>query len=532
MVSNIEKQPPVIRNSLALVLCVALLAGMSPERIAQGSPLQLPAKAAAPQAGVAKAESFDPEPDLEQALTRLKLAGISDAPDEIELYVRAMAGEQNRLLENVQQRIEELGDDQYVVREAASATLAGLMPMATEALRQATKHRDMEVRMRANNILRSAQAHAIKNLNAVFKVIRLRNDHGFDDLLLPLLIKTVQVTQDVALRTESERLLLQRVTTDLLPGVFQKLAGTSPEADKTALKLVEQHAGEDVTRYLRPLSKSQSVSVKLAAIQALADRGERDVLPGLLELLSAKDVTTRYEACLILRCLTGQTFGFQPGQSAVARAAAVDKWTRWIDENGKTAKLHSPLLNRNEMIAGTLFAADFEQPAFANQYSNSAAGTVFNFGGGRGRYNYDNFPDHRPPSGKFAAYANGGGNDIYVSIGKLEPNAKYTFSLMVGDGIPSTYCGYEIEFLVLNVKTNQWETVAQDSESGQANQLNAKFEKQSVTLTTGDSLTNDAHEELVGGELRIQFSGFGNNVAGNGIQAVFDDIQVTVQAVR
>lgn len=532
LVSNKEKQPPMIRNSLASVLCVTLLAAMSPGRIAQGSPLQLPAKAAAPQAETAKAESFGSEFDLENALTRLKLAGISDAPDDVEQYVRAMTGEQNRLLENVQQRIEELGDDHYVVREAASAALAGLMPMATEVLRQATKHGDMEVRVRANTILRSGQAHAVKNLAAVFMVIRLKNYRGFDDVLLPLLIKTVQGTQDVALRTESEQLLLQRTTTAQLPAVFEALSGASPEADKTALKLVEQHAGEDATKYLLPLSKSKSVSVKLAAIQVLADRGERDVLPGLLELLSAEDVTARYDACMTLRCLTGQQFGFQPGQSALARAAAVERWNRWIDENGQTANLHSPLLDRSEMIAGTLFEADFEKPAFANQYSNSAAGTVFNFGGGRGRYNYDNFPDHQPPSGKFAAYANGGGNDIYVSIGKLEPNAKYTFSLMVGDGIPSSYCGYEIEFLVLNEKTNQWETIAQDSESGKANQLDAKFEKQSVTLTSGDSLTNDANEELIGGELRIQFSGFGNHVAGNGIQAVFDDIKVTVQAAK
>ena len=392
--SSIEKQSHVIRKSLVVVFCSALLAAASPEMMAQGSPLQLPAKVATPPSGTAMTESFEPESDLENALARLKLAGISDAPGEIKQYVRAMAGEQNRLLENVQQRIEELGDDQYVVREAASAALAGLMPMATEALRQATEHGDMEVRVRANTLLRSGQAHADKNLTAVFKVIRLKNYRGFNDLLVPLLVRTVQGTQDVALRNESEQLLLQRVTTELLPGVFQELAGTSPEADRIALKLVEQHAGEDATKYLRPLSKSKSVSVKLAAVQVLADRGERDVLPALLELLSAEDVIARYEACVILRCFTGQKFGFQPGQSAVARATAVETWTTWVDHNGKTAKLHSPLLDRSEMIAGTLFEADFEKPAFAKRYSNSAAETVFNFGGGRGRYNYDNFPNH------------------------------------------------------------------------------------------------------------------------------------------
>jgi tetratricopeptide (TPR) repeat protein len=75
--------------------------------------------------------------------------------------------------------------------------------------------------------------------------------------------------------------------------------------------------------------------LRLAAAFALGDAGIYAGVPILIDALRLSDLQIRSAAVHKLREYTKQHFGFRPNAPEEERTKAIDKWTRWWDENGR-----------------------------------------------------------------------------------------------------------------------------------------------------------------------------------------------------
>ncbi|QDU30972.1 outer membrane biogenesis protein BamB [Anatilimnocola aggregata] len=130
-----------------------------------------------------------------------------------------------------------------------------------------------------------------------------------------------------------------------------------PNAQAIAVSGFAKIAGADAKDSLTKAVTSGDERVKLAAARALANLGERDSLNTFLALLSADNSRTRLRSHQALRAMTGQAIAFSAEGKPEDRAKSVEAWKKWVDTEGKTAKLTIPLPETDVPLGRTLFVS-------------------------------------------------------------------------------------------------------------------------------------------------------------------------------
>jgi hypothetical protein len=71
-------------------------------------------------------------------------------------------------------------------------------------------------------------------------------------------------------------------------------------------------------------------SIKILAIKAAVERGDRSVIPQLVKELESDDPAVRFYSIGALEKLTGERFGFEYYQDDNQRKPALQKWQDWL----------------------------------------------------------------------------------------------------------------------------------------------------------------------------------------------------------
>jgi hypothetical protein len=112
--------------------------------------------------------------------------------------------------------------------------------------------------------------------------------------------------------------------------------------------------GSQAKDSLSTMTSATDDAVRLAGAKALANLGDRDSLPSLVELLKSDNPLIRLSSIRALRALTEKPSSFDPHGSAAKRAEEAKAWQRWLDSEGKTAKLIYPLPQTDVELGRTL----------------------------------------------------------------------------------------------------------------------------------------------------------------------------------
>jgi hypothetical protein len=80
--------------------------------------------------------------------------------------------------------------------------------------------------------------------------------------------------------------------------------------------------------------KSSVPQERLQAVRWLARHGSPGSLNALVEVLDDRDGAVRWAAAEALRERTGQSFGYQAGDTPQRRQEAIARWRQWLRDEG------------------------------------------------------------------------------------------------------------------------------------------------------------------------------------------------------
>jgi outer membrane protein assembly factor BamB len=120
------------------------------------------------------------------------------------------------------------------------------------------------------------------------------------------------------------------------------------------LVILEHLLGAEADSELLPFLESDDPRLRFTAAKALANHGERQALPVLVDLLEAENVQLRAQAAATLRQATGQAFSFVAYETPEKRDAARNQWAEWVKAHGQTARLTFPIPEERPLREHTL----------------------------------------------------------------------------------------------------------------------------------------------------------------------------------
>jgi outer membrane protein assembly factor BamB len=173
----------------------------------------------------------------------------------------------------------------------------------------------------------------------------------------PVLAAAPLMTEDYLLSAATYAIDASATKDDAVT-LIEALESADPAAQLLAVRATARVVPDDAKAPLRSLIAKGDDRVRLTAIRALANLGEKEnVLETLAALLESENARVRARSHQSLRALTGQTFNFSPEGKAEDRAATVKSWKDWIAANSATAKFTLPLTEKNVPLGRTLFVA-------------------------------------------------------------------------------------------------------------------------------------------------------------------------------
>ena len=279
----------------------------------------------------------------------LKVAGIESDRDSLAKYLRKFqpTEEEQKL---VAQLIRELGDDDYFVREAATAKIKALPVLPRGALDRAAQSNDAEVKWRSQSLLKQGNDQEQVLLLAAMKVIDRQKHKG----LLAELLAVYPFIAGNEGRTACKRAIASTVATEDVARLRSLLKHEDAMLRAAGVMGLSATLGSDAAADVKPLLKDGDESVQLIAARTLGDIGDRDCLETYLKLLESKHEQIRWEALASLRWLSGKTMRIDEEDETKRRARMVQAWREWIANEGKTAALKFPIqiADRIELFNG------------------------------------------------------------------------------------------------------------------------------------------------------------------------------------
>jgi hypothetical protein len=236
--------------------------------------------------------------------------------------------------------IKQLGDDDFTVREKASADLTAMGPRAEPQLREAAaKSNDPEVKRRAEDCLTQlAKGSDPALIAAAARVLGSRKAAGAAAVLLDYLPASPGegVTDEVCNALAAVALTDGKADPALVKALEDKLAVRRSAA---AVALCRAAAKEEFPA-VRKLLKDGETEVRLRVAVALALAREKEAVPTLIDLLADLPPEKGYDAEDLLRALAGDASPeVTLGKGADERKKARDAWAEWWKKNGDKADM-------------------------------------------------------------------------------------------------------------------------------------------------------------------------------------------------
>ncbi len=278
--------------------------------------------------------------------TKEGLAGYLDSQDPSRVMTK-------QYRERVGRLIEQLDDRSWKLREKATQLLIQLPVPPLESLKEAMRSESLEVSARANRILAAVRDRGATRavlMHAVFRSIKLLKIKGLAAKVAQIMPHEV----DSYVLTAGEAALIATAVEadgDLLR---QLIKAKSFELRRSAVGALGKVFGTRVGDELHSWATNGEPRIRLAAVRALADQGDRRALEILIGLLSVSKFELRLRAIQYLRSLSHKKFGFRAFESEQKRKVVIEKWRAWLASEGAVAKLYFPLASFRVLLGRTL----------------------------------------------------------------------------------------------------------------------------------------------------------------------------------
>jgi hypothetical protein len=278
-----------------------------------------------------------PDPELVHAEKVLREKGITPDGATLLRFFRARSlseADRPRLAE----KVEQLGAEDFAVREQACSDLIAAGRLAVPFLQAAAADSDLERSLRARRCLAAIESKAdLPVIIAAARLLADRRPEGAAETLLAYLPGADEVFVEPAVRDALLTVGLRDGTP--LPAVLLALADAEPRRRAAAAQVIGR-AKPGEQRPLRPLLGDADVRVRFEAAAALLRGGDRDGLPVLVALLEEAPATLAWQAHDLLLRVAGDRAPVAPGgTSDTARRCRRASWQEWAKQHGDKVDL-------------------------------------------------------------------------------------------------------------------------------------------------------------------------------------------------
>jgi HEAT repeat protein len=240
------------------------------------------------------------------------------------------------LRQKVKELIDKLGDDSFTVREAAHTELHRLGRIALPQLREAKSSKDLETARHALQLVDNIQREPSRNLpNAAARLLALRKPDGAAEALLAYL----PLAENENLIEEIKKSLAVLAVRDgkLDAAVVRALADDLSAIRATAAEALVKGGGKDgIAAARRLLRDDAAAAVKLRVALALAQVGDKESVPVLIDLLTVLPIEQVGEAEAALHQLAGEAAPETAlGTTAAEKKKCREAWSAWWKANGE-----------------------------------------------------------------------------------------------------------------------------------------------------------------------------------------------------
>lgn len=261
----------------------------------------------------------------EQIFKSVNLA--SDGPSLLEFLRIRSKSEANAA--EIQRLIQQLGDEQFKVREKALAALVRIGPPAAPFLTAAQKSPDVETSRRAADCLKYLEKDLKDALpRAAVRLLAQRRPEGAAEVLLDYLASAGDETI-----AEEVRLALAVVGFRAgLPdkSLLKALETGPPNTRALAAEILGNRGGPAFLPDIKRLLQDPDALVRLRAALVVADLRDRDAVPVLIDLIKDLPADQLGRAEAGLRDLAGsQAPAVMEVSNPVARRKYQDSWIDW-----------------------------------------------------------------------------------------------------------------------------------------------------------------------------------------------------------
>jgi len=251
----------------------------------------------------------------------------------------------------IKELIEQLGDDRFAARQAASRALVEIGPRARARLQEALKHTDLEVRCRAKDCLKKIAEAGNQSGAVMAAAVRLLAARGPDGAVKALL-NYLPSAEDAVVGEEVRLALAGLAVRDgkADPLLVAALEDASPAKRAGAAVALCRAKAPGQTAAVKKLLEDKEPRVRLEVALALAARGEKAAVPALIA--AAGGGSSRLEGLAedLLFRLAGDKAPELGGDDKEARAKYRKAWEAWWKQ--AEAKVDAAALEGHARVLG------------------------------------------------------------------------------------------------------------------------------------------------------------------------------------
>jgi HEAT repeat protein len=283
-------------------------------------------------AGLGRAAAADPDTAAadEQALLDAKVP--ADGPGLVEFFRKRTPPELDRA--RALALIRKLGDEEYAVREQASADLRGLGPAVKGLLREALKDPDPEISFRALQCLIAVERVGKPEfLGAAVRTLVRQKPPGAAEALLAFL---PHVEDGEVLDQASQALAEVGVKGGKIdPALTQALTDKWAVSRAAAGEALARAGGADGRAAARRLLQDADAAVRQRVALALLELKDKEAVPALIDLLAEAPRERAWRVEEVLARVAGdQAPAAEAGDDEASRRTCRDAWVAWWKEHG------------------------------------------------------------------------------------------------------------------------------------------------------------------------------------------------------
>ncbi len=257
----------------------------------------------------------------------------TDGPGLLDLLHKRILSEADR--QQAEALIGKLGDDDFDVREKATAELKAMGPAVRPLLREALESTDPEVRFRALRCLAATTRTdpPAAALSAVVRTLGRLKPPGAVEALLAALptFEDADLLDDACQALASSAVRMGQVD----PALVQALADPSPLRRAAAGAALTRIGAADLRPAVEKLLHDPDPTVRQRVALALLDAHDKAAIPTLIDLLSETPRQRSGPVEDVLRLVAGdQAPSVSPGDDEASRRKCRDAWLGWWKDHG------------------------------------------------------------------------------------------------------------------------------------------------------------------------------------------------------